>query len=184
MAHGADMFRSSAAASTNQLHAGAYELPGIAGHVLRRAKIDVAALDRPRHSGVRLGSQGKGRHSAHALHSVKHSDRADAAVAANHVGTPLGELRTKCFGTGTVETVSVFVDGHMGDDGYLRSDLPASENRLMDLFEVPEGFQHEDVDAPPKEGGGLLAERLASLFTGNLAQRLDADTDRADRAGN
>src|SRR5206468_10364940 len=83
-----------------------------------------------------------------------------------------------------VEAVAIFVDGDVGHDWNLRRGLTAGKDCLMDLFEVSEGFQHEDVDAAFKESCGLLAKGLPGLFTRDLAERFNTNADGADGTGN
>ena len=90
--HDPDMFRRGSAASADQAHSGRHEFPGVAGHVLGRAQVDISALDRSGDSGVGLGCQRQGSRGAHALHRVQHGDRAYTAVAADDVRSPLLEL--------------------------------------------------------------------------------------------
>ena len=59
--HGADVVRRGAAAAADNLCAGRDGLAGEAGHVFRRAEIDVAALDGAGHAGIGHGGQGQRR---------------------------------------------------------------------------------------------------------------------------
>ena len=45
------------------------KLPGVLGHVLRRAEINVASFHRARHAGVGLRRERRGGHRAHPLHA-------------------------------------------------------------------------------------------------------------------
>ena len=181
--HGADMVRRGAAASANQLHARGHEFSRVARHVFRRAEIDIPSFDRARHAGIRLCGQGQGSHRPHALDRVQHRDRSHAAVDAEHIDIPFRQAGGKGLGVGAIEAVAVFVDRDLGDDGNLRIHVAAGEHGLMQLFDVAEGFEHQQIDAALDQGGDLFAKRGAGLFKRSLAQRFDADAQRANRCG-
>ena len=86
--HDADVVGRGAAASADQAHSRSHEFARVTRHVFRRAQIDVAAFDRARHAGIGLGRQRQGSEGAHPLDRVQHGHRADAAIAADDVGTP------------------------------------------------------------------------------------------------
>ena len=67
--------------------------------------------------------------------------------------------------------------------GTLGFDFAAGEHRLVQFFQVAERFKHQQIDAAFDECGDLLAKRSARLFKRSFAQRLDADTQRANRPG-
>src|SRR5947207_998293 len=90
-----------------------HELACVARHILGRTKIDISALYGAWHAGVRLSRQGKGGQSAYALHGVQHGNRANAAIAAYYIGTPLLQARRERFGSRAVEAYAVLVDGHL-----------------------------------------------------------------------
>ena len=56
-------------------------------------------------------------------------------------------------------------------------------DRRADLVQVAERLEDEQIDAAVEERLRLLAEALARLVDAGLAPRLDADAERADRAG-
>src|SRR5208283_3474500 len=105
-----DMVWRGATATTDQTHTDVDEPARVLRHVLRRAEIDIAALDGARHSGVRLRRERRGGHGAHALHRVQHGDRSDAAVASDNVRAPSLDLRTVMLRTGSIKAVAIFVD--------------------------------------------------------------------------
>src|SRR5450755_462795 len=144
--HGTDVIGRGAAASTDQLDTGGNEFSGIAGHVFRRAQVDVASFNRARHTGVGLRGERQGSHGTHALDGVEHGDRSYAAIDAEYVDLPFGQAGGESFRVGAVEAVAVFVNGDMGDDGNLEIYVAAGEHRLMQFFEVAEGFQHKQVN--------------------------------------
>src|SRR5258708_38943529 len=108
-------------------------------------------------------------------------DRTDAAVAPDRVRAPLGGALGEGFGACAVETVAFFVDGGLGHDGKPRGGLARGQECLVQLFQVTEGFKHDQIDAAFHQRGNLLAEPRARLFTGCLAERFDAYAERADR---
>ena len=121
---------------------------------------------------------------AHPLDGVQHGDRADAAVAADHVRAPAFNPRRKGLRSRAVEAVSVFVDGDVRHHRDLGIHVPRRQNRLVKFFHVAEGFQHQQIDAAFDQGCDLLAEGGAGFLEGGLAQRFNADSQRANRAGN
>ena len=52
----------------------------------------------------------------------------------------------------------------------------------MKFFEIAEGLEDQDVGAAFDQGGNLVAEGVACFLERSLAQRLDPDTQRPDRA--
>ena len=56
-------------------------------------------------------------------------------------------------------------------------------DRRADLVDVAEGLEHEQIDAAFEQRRRLLAEVRLGLVDAGLAPRLDADAERADRAG-
>ena len=114
---------------------------------------------------------------------VQHGDWPDAAVAADHVGAPRLQLRPVVLGTGAVEAVAVFIDRDLRHDRQLGIHVARRENRLMQLFQVSEGFKDQQVDTLFVQRGNLLAKGVAGFVERDLAQRLDAHAQRANRAG-
>ena len=172
------MLRSGSAAAAHQRHAYADKLLRVIRHIFGRAQIDVPSLNVARHAGVGLRRKRSRRHRANPLHGVEHGNRADAAIAADDVGAPLLQLRAVVLGAGAIEAVAVFIDGHLRHDRQLWIDLARGEQGLVQLLQIAEGFQNEQVDALFVEGLDLFAEGVARFGEGDLAQRLDAHTER------
>jgi len=176
------MFRRSTAASADELHPRRHKFPRVACHVFRRTKIDVAALNRPRHAGVRLRRQRQGSHRPHPLDGVEHRHRSHAAVDAKHIDFPFRQARGEGLGIGSIQAIAVFVNRDLGDDGNLRVYVAAGQHRLMHLFEIAEGLKHQQIDAPFHQGLDLFAKGRACLFKRRLAQRFDAHPERPNRS--
>jgi hypothetical protein len=62
-------------------------------------------------------------------------------------------------------------------------DVAAGQHGLVQFFDVAEGFEHQQIDAALDQGRDLFAERRARLFKRSLAQRFNANAQRADRSG-
>ncbi len=86
--HGADVVGGGAAAAAHHLCSGGNRLAREAGHIFRRTKIDVAALDGARHTGVGHGSQGQRGGAAHGFNRREHGGRPGGAVDANGLRLP------------------------------------------------------------------------------------------------
>ncbi len=67
--------------------------------------------------------------------------------------------------------------------GILGSTSRAARIAWCKFLDVAEGFQHQQVDAAFDQGCDLLAEGGAGFLERGLAQRFNADPQRADRAG-
>src|SRR5258708_20159349 len=98
------MVGSGSTASANNASTGRDELPRIAGHVLRRAEVDVSTFDRARDACIRLGGQRQGTDGMNALDGVQHGHRTHATVAADDVGAPFFQPRAKTLCVGTAPT--------------------------------------------------------------------------------
>ena len=177
------MFRRCAATPADDLRARLDELTCIAGHVLRRAQIDVAPFDRARHAGVRLGDDRQLSEAAHLLDGIQHRYRAHAAIAAHHVGAPLRQFGGEGFRGGTVEAIAFFVNGDHRDHGNVRAHHARSFDGLMDFLQITEGLEKNDIHSAFHQRRDLLAETFARLLQRDFAQRLNAKAQRADRAG-
>ena len=169
------MVRRRAAASADQPYSRGHELARVTRHVLGRTQIDIAAFDRSRHAGIGLGGQRQGSESPHPLDYIQHGHRADAAIAADHVGTPAFNAWRETLRSRTVKTISVFVDGDVGDHWDLGIYVASGQNRLVKLFDVAEGFQHQQVDATLDQSRNLLPESGTRFLEGGLTQRFNAN---------
>ena len=110
------MSRSGAAAAANKLHSGLDQLAGEAGHVLRRAEIDVPPVHGARHTRIGHGDQGQIRGVHHALNGGEYGRRPYAAVASDGVRAPLGQSRGCRLRGRTVQAVGILVDRHHHQD--------------------------------------------------------------------
>ncbi len=185
--HGADVVGRGAATAADELHAGANEFAREAGHVLRRAEIDVAAVHVARHAGIGHGDQGKLGNGAHALDRGEHCGRPGGAVDADGVCAGGCETRRGDVRRCAVEAVRVFIHGHHGQQRNVRSDLPGSGNGLFGFVDGHHRLDREQVHAHARSTGDqafdLFCEGGARLFQGGLAQRFQVNAERADRTG-
>src|SRR5712664_3645029 len=168
------MVRRGAAASANELDSCLHKLARVARHVLRRAEINVAPLDRTGHACIGLCRNRFLRDLAEFLDSFKHGYRTNTAITPDDVSTPLVKFCAECFRAGAVKTIAVFVDGDERDNRDLRICRTTGDDGLMDLLEVSKGFQHEEIHAAFGERRRLLPERSAGFVKRCLSQRLDA----------
>ena len=159
----------------------AHEAAGVRRDVFRRGQVDVAPLDVARAAGIRLRRQPRARDRRHPLDRLEHRRRADAAVDADDVGVRL-ERRRELLGRRAVEAVAVFLDRHLRHDRQV-ADAADRGDGGAHLVQVAERFEHEEIDAAGEQRLGLFAEVGLGLVASGLAPRLDADAQRADRAG-
>ena len=177
-----DVLRRRAAAATHHPHAAGDEAPGVGGHVLGRAEVDVAALDVAGLAGVGLRRERHVAHRRQPFHGLEHRRRADTAVHADHVGAARGQGRPELLGRRAVEAVAVFLGRHQRDDRQ-RARRAGGLDRGGGLVPVAERLENQQVHATLDQGRGLLAEVLAGLVDAGLAPGLDAHAQRADGPG-
>jgi len=75
----------------------------------------------------------------------------------------------------------VVADGHLGDDRKIRERAHRFQSGA-ELLDVAERFQNKAVDAALEQSPRLPGKIGARLFDRSLAERLDADAERADGA--
>ena len=92
-------------------------------------------------------------------------------------------LAANVSGVGAVEAIAVFVDRDLRHHRQLGIHIAGRQHGLMQFLEVAEGFQDQQVDAAFGQRSDLLAKRCAGFLERSLAQRLNANPQRADRAG-
>ena len=133
-----------------------------------------------------FGCAARGREVTARTRSIafQHRHRPHTAIDAEYVHLPFRQPRRKGLGVGAVEAVAVFVDRDLGDEGKLRIHVAASQHGLVQLFEVAEGFEHQQIDAAFDERRGLFAKRRTRLVERSLAQRFDANAQRSHRSRN
>ena len=118
----------------------------------------------------------------HPLDRFEHRRRPDAAVQPDDLRAEALERRHERLRRRAVEAVAILFGGDLRDDRQI-ADAPHGANRGADLVHVAERLEHEQVDAPFEQRARLLTEELLRLVDAGLAPRLDADAERADRAG-
>ena len=149
---------------------------------IRRAEIDVAALDVARLAGVGLRRQLARRHRRHPLDRVEHRRRPDRAVHADDrraARSSSGAKRSGGVPSSVLPSSSVVICATIGRS----RDAAHRVDRRADLVQIAEGLEDEEVDAAVDERLRLLAEVVARLVDAGLAPRLDADAERPDCAG-
>src|SRR5690348_4091832 len=109
--HHPDMFGRSSAAAAYEAHSSRNKFARVARHVFGRAEIYVPSFHVARHSSIRHCRKRSGCYLAQTFDRIEHSDRADAAIDANHIGSPLGKSWTELLRRRAIETTAVFVDG-------------------------------------------------------------------------
>ena len=185
--HRADVVGRGAATSADELHAGANEFAREAGHVLRRAEIDVTAVYVARHAGIGHGDQRKLGNGAHALDRREHCGRAGGTVDADGICAGACETRRGDVRWCAVETVGVFIHGHHGQQRNVRSYLPGRVDGLFGFVDGHHRLDREQVHAHARsardQAFDLFCEGGARLFQGSLAQRFQVNAERADRTG-
>ena len=173
-----------ATATTNQAHTDIDESSGIFRHVLGRAEINISPFHRARHAGIGLRRERGRSHGAHAFKCVQHGHRPDAAIASHDVGAPSFDLRSVVLGGGPVQAVAVLVDGDLCHHRQLGIHIASGKDGLMQLFQIPEGFQDNQIDSFFVQGRNLLAKGIAGLGKRDFPQGLNAHAQGSNGAGN
>jgi hypothetical protein len=172
-----------AAATADQPDARPDEPPGVGRHVVRRAEIQVAAVDVARLAGVgHRGQQGTRHRLGEAFDGVEHRGGADAAVDPEHVGAKLHQLRPELLHRRAVQGVAILGGGQHRDDRPIAHTADGPDRRA-DLVDVAEGLEDEQVHAAVGQAAGLFGEDDFGLVQPRLAPRLDTDAQRPHRAG-
>ncbi len=131
-----------------------------------------------------LGCAARGREVAARTRSIASSIATGPTLQLmpSDVHVPFRQACAKCFRVGAVEAVSVFIDRDMRNDRNLRIHIAAGEDGLMQFFEIAKSLEHQQIDAALDQGRNLIAKRRASFFERSLAERLDANAERTNRA--
>ncbi len=151
-AHGANVVGRGSAAAADDLRAGGDGFAGEAGHVFRRAEVDVAALDGAGHAGIGHGGEGKRGGFAHGLNGGEHGGRAGGAVDADGACAPLGEQGGGLLGRGAVEAVAFVVDGDHDQHGQMGGHFARGDESFAGLVERGHGFDDEHVERRRRRG--------------------------------
>jgi hypothetical protein len=159
--------RAIAAISVGVVPAAAADHPGAEGAGLRRelgevlrrrVGVDHSAAGEAREPDVRQRCERSS--VAHRLERGERGVEPGAVVGADG-GEVIGGQALDCIaGRDAAEGLGVLVEGQERDDRQAR-DLLHRLDRRRQLVEVEEGLDHEQVDAPAVEQGGLLGEDRA-----------------------
>ena len=115
----------------------------------------------------------------HSFNRVQHGYRADTAVASDHIRAPLFQLGREGLRIRPVQAIAIFIDRHLRHHWNLRVHVAGCKNRLMEFFQISEGFENQQVHAAFHQGRDLLTESIVSLLVRSLAQWLNADAQRS-----
>ena len=178
------MTGSGAAAAANKLHSSLDQLAGEAGHVLRRAEIDVPPIHGARHTGIGHGDQGQVGGPHHALNSGEYGRRSYAAVATDGIRAPLGQSRGCRLRGRAVQAVGILIDRHHHQYRQRRGHGPGRKNRLFRLVQRRNGFDQQHIDPAFGEAANLLGKGFARLIQADLSQRLQTRAQGPDGARN
>ena len=182
-AHGADVVGRRPAAAAHNLRSGGNGLAREAGHILRRAQVDVAPLDGPRHAGVGHGGQRQRGGPAHGLDGGQHRSRAGGAVHPDRSRAPFRQQRRGLSGRRAVQAVALVVHRHHHQYRQIGRRLSGSFQRLVCLIQRGHGLDNQKVDAGCSQGVNLLGEGRPGFVQAGLAQRLQTHSQRAHRSG-
>ncbi len=182
--HRPDMTGSGAAAAANKLHPGLDQLAGEAGHVLRRAEINVPPIHGARHAGIGHGDQGQVGGPRHALNGGEHGRRSHAAVAADSIRAPLGQSRGGRLRGRAVQAVGILIDRHHHQNRQRRGRGLRRKNGLLRLVQRGNGFDQQQIDAALRQAANLLRKGCARLIEADLSQRLQTHAQGTDGARN
>ncbi len=116
-------------------------------------------------------------HGADTLQRIKHRHGTDATVTADHINSPARQLGGECFWSGTVEAVTVFVDGDLRDHGNVRRYCARGANSLMQFLQRAESLQDEEVGTGFHLRRDLFEERLVGFIQCNFAQGLNPNAE-------
>src|SRR5271165_7507516 len=137
-----------------------------------------------RHAGIGLRRKRLGGDGPHPFQRVQHGHGANTTITSHDLGAPGFNLRPVMFGSRSIQTVPVLVDGDLCDYRQLRIHIASGKNCLVQLFQVSEGLQDHQIYAFFVQGRDLLAKSITSLGKRDLAERLDTYSQRANCAGN
>ncbi len=175
------MLRSGSATSADEPNPGGDELFGYSSPCIPASRVNVAALDGARHAGVGLRGEGKRSDGANPLQGIQHGDGPTLQLHPI-TSAPQSVSAGEVSGLGAIEAIAIFVDRDLSDDRELGIDFARGENRLVQLFQVTEGFQHDEVDATFVRAA-ICSRNEAWPPRAKLAQGLDTDAQRPDRSG-
>jgi hypothetical protein len=171
------------AAAADEADAGSDEAPGVSRHVVRRAEVQVPAVDIARLAGIgHRREQRTGHRLGEPLDRVEHRRRADAAVDAEHVGAELDELRPELLDRGPIQRVAVLGGGQHRDDGHAAHRAHRADGG-PELVHVAERLEDEEVHPALDQALRLLGEDGLGLVQPGLAPGFHTHAERPDRPG-
>ena len=182
-AHRANVVGRGAAAAAHNLHSGLNGLAGKAGHVLRRAEINIAPLDGARHPGVGQGRQRQGCDRTHGLDGRKHGGWPGRAVDADGSGAPFGQQGRSLRGRRAIQAGAFVVHRHHHQHRQFGSHLAGRHERLARLVQRGHGFDAQHIHARFGQHANLLNKGRAGFLQAGFAKRLQTHPERTDGAG-
>ncbi len=180
--HGADVVGRGAATAADDLRSSGDGFAREAGHVFRRAEVDVAAFDGAGHAGVGHCRKRQSGGGAHGFNSGENGCRAGGAVDSDGARAPLGEQRGGLGGGCAIEAVALVVHRHHHQHGQVGSGFAGGGESFVGLVEGGHGFEDQQVDAGICEGFDLLREGGAGFVEPGFAEGFEAHSQRADGA--
>ena len=177
-----DVLGCRAATATDETDSKSHEAPRVRGHVIGRAQVEIAALDVARLARVGLGCEWRGDDLRDPLDRLEHRRRTHAAVETHYVRAARDQDRCELLRRDAVQAVPVFLRGHLRHDGQV-GDRANGGDRGADFVEIPEGLEHEQIDAAGLQRLGLFAKQGLGFIDAGPAPWLHADAERPDGAG-
>ena len=156
------------------------DLERVVGHHRRLGPIDGLHVHELGHARVGLRDQDHvGLGGPHLRDDRDDLVRPVAAVAADRVGTPLGQRVDGGLGLDAHHRVAASIEGHRRDDRDRRGDLADPDDRRPDLLEIGHRLDPDNIDTTGDKRRGLLREDIDRLVE---IERPDRHHDRARRA--
>ena len=171
-----------AAAAAHNLRSGRNRLARKAGHVLRRAEIDIAPFHRARHAGIGHGRDGQRGRGAHGFDGGQHGRWTSGAVHAHGVRAPLGKQRGGLLRRRSIQAVAFIVHRDHHHDRQIGRGFLRRQQRFARLVQRRHGLDDEHVHARIDQRANLLGKCGARLIEPGFAQRLQPHAQRPDGA--
>ncbi len=135
-----------------------------------------------RHAGVRLGGQRQSGRGPQALDRVEHCHRPHAAVAADHIRSPFLQAGSESLRRRAVQAIAFLIHRDLGDERNLGAYVADGQHGLVKFLDVAESLEDDQVHACFRQRLDLFAEGGPGFLKRGLAERLNANPERAHRA--